>query len=431
MTPPPAASELGRGARWWIVGLLAAALFINYVDRGTVPTAAHLIQDDLGFSPQQLGLLLSAFWWLYALLQFPVGWLVERFGAQRLLAAGLALWACATMLVGVVHSFAALLTLRLLLGVGESVGFPAVSKLLATVVPVRSLGLANGIVAFGYLFGPAVGSLVGGVLMASYGWRSAFWVFGALSLLWLVPWSRVRLPARPVTPSAGVDPPMRALLKRRELWGTSLGLFSVNYAFFFTLTWLPFYVVREHGFSTTEMARFTFLAYVVHALSGLIAGWLIDRVVARGKHASLAYKAVMGGTHIGFVACMVCIALAPAPWALAAIFVYQILDGANSPGVFGIPQILAGPGAAGRWVGIQNGIGNFAGVIAPALTGFLVGETHHFTSAFLVAAVVSILGVVGWVFMIPRVAPLEWPRPDLLSPLGATGGGAGSSPSVA
>lgn len=408
MTRSGSAVDLSARSRWTIVGLVAAALFINYVDRGALPTAAPLIQDDLGLSPQQLGLLMSAFWWLYALLQFPVGALVERFGASRLLGAGLALWACATMLVGVVHSFAALLALRLLLGIGESVGFPSMSKLLATVVPVKSMGLANGIVAFGYLSGPAVGTLAGGLLMASYGWRSAFWVFGALSLLWLLPWSRVRLPPQPLAVSGSADPPLRALLGRRELWGTSLGLFSVNYAFYFTLTWLPFYVVREHGFSIERMAGFTFLAYLVHAVTGLVAGWLIDRVVARRGRATLAYKVVMGTTHVGFVACMVCIALAPAPWALAAIFAYQVLDGANSPGVFGIPQILAGPRAAGRWVGIQNGIGNFAGVIAPALTGFLVGESHHFTSAFLVAAVASFLGVVGWVLMIPKIAPLEW-----------------------
>jgi MFS family permease len=329
--------------------------------------------------------------------------------------------------VGIVHSFAALLTLRLLLGVGESVGFPSVSKLLATVVPVEKIGLANGIVAFGYLSGPAVGTLAGGMIMASYGWRSSFWVLGALSLLWLLPWSRVRLPAQPATLSGSADPPMRALLKRPELWGTSLGLFSVNYAFYFTLTWLPFYVMREHGFSIEKMAGFTFLAYVVHAVSGLAAGWLIDRVVARRGRANVAYKSVMGATHIGFVACMVCIALAPAPWALAAIFAYQVLDGANSPGVFGIPQILAGPRATGRWVGIQNGIGNFAGVIAPALTGFLVGRSQHFTSAFLVAAAVSFLGVVGWVFMIPRIAPLAWPGHDA----SGTPGPAGSSPSAA
>jgi len=408
-----AAQPAAAGTRWWIVALLATALFINYVDRGTVPTAAHLIQDDLGFPPRELGLLMSAFFWCYAPLQPVVGWLADRFGAQRVLGAGLALWACATMLVGLVSSFAALLALRILLGIGESVGFPSVSKLLATVVPVKSLGLANGIVAFGYLFGPAVGSLVGGMLMASHGWRSAFWVFGALSLLWLIPWSRVRIPAQPVAATGGGgNPPWRALLARRELWGTSLGLFSVNYAFYFTLTWLPYYVVREHGFSTEQMAWFTFCCYCVHASSGLIAGWLIDRHVRAG-HANLAYKSVMAVTHLGFVGCMVCIALAQAPWAaLGAILLYQVLDGANSPGVFAIPQILAGPGAAGRWVGVENGIGNLAGVIAPALTGLLVERSQHFTSAFLVAAAVSVLGVVGWVLMIPKVEPLEWPGGD-------------------
>jgi MFS family permease len=406
--PERAAAPPSARARWWIVSLLATALFINYIDRGTLPTAAHLIQDDLGFSPKRLGVLMSAFFWCYSLLQLPVGWLAERFGAQRVLAAGLAVWACATMLMGVVHSFAALLALRVLLGIGESVAFPSVSNLLATVVPLKRLGLANGVVAFGYLFGPAVGSLVGGLLMARYGWRSAFWVFGALSLLWLIPWLRVRIPASAAGARTGSDPPLSALLRRRELWGTSLGLFSVNYAFYFTLTWLPFYVVREQGFSTEKMAWFTFCCYCVHAASGLAAGWLIDRAIVRSGRANLAYKSVMGATHLGFVVCMVCIALAPAPWALAAILLYQVLDGANSPGVFAIPQMLAGPRAAGRWVGIQNGIGNFAGIIAPALSGFLVGQSQHFTSAFLVAAVISVLGVVGWVFMIPKVAPLEW-----------------------
>ena len=161
---------------WTIVGLLAAALFLNYIDRGVLPTAATLIQDDLGFTTGQLGLLFSAFYWSYALLQVPVGWLAERFGAWQILAGGLALWGCATMLVGAVQAFVALLLLRVLLGIGESAGFPCVSKLLATVVPVGGLGSANGLVSFAYLFGPAVGAYGGGLLMVHFGWRAAFWV---------------------------------------------------------------------------------------------------------------------------------------------------------------------------------------------------------------------------------------------------------------
>ena len=407
MTKPPTASELTAVVRWSIVGLLAAALFINYVDRGAVPTAAHLIQDELGLSAGQLGVLFSAFFWTYSILQIPVGWVAERYGAHRVLAAGLTLWACATMLVGFAHSFTALLLLRLLLGVGESGSFPSASKLLAATVPVGSLALANGIVAFAYQFGPAVGAYCGGLIMVHYGWRASFWVFGGLSLLWLLPWSRVRLPRALDTSSAIDSPPLSDILRQPSLWGTALGLFSSNYGFYFLLNWLPYYVVRERGFSTGEMANLTGSAYLVSALSSIIAGWAIDRF-ARSGHANIAYKSVMVVAHLGTVACMLSIAFGSQPWALAGIFAYQVLIGASSAGVFAIPQILAGPTASARWVGIQNCCGNFAGVIAPALTGLLVEETHHFSAAFVTAAVVSLAGLVGWVWMVPHLAPIAW-----------------------
>jgi len=404
---PRTASELTPFARWSIVGLLAAALFINYVDRGAVPTAAHLIQEELTLSAKQLGVLFSAFFWTYAILQIPIGWVAERYGAQRVLAVGLGLWACATMLVGFAHSFAALLLLRLLLGIGESAGFPSASKLLAVSVPIESLGLANGIVAFAYQFGPAVGAYCGGLIMVHYGWRATFWIFGALSLLWLLPWSRVRLPHALAESPEAAAPPMRAILRQPSLWGTALGLFSTNYVFYFVLTWLPYYVVRERGFSTAEMATLTGSAYLVSALTSIIAGWAIDRCVLAGR-ATIAYKSVMVVAHLGTVGCMLGIAFASQPWALAAIFTYQVITGAASAGVFAIPQILAGPAASARWVGVQNCCGNLAGVIAPALTGLLVEETHRFTAAFVSAAAVSLAGLVGWVWMVPRLAPLAW-----------------------
>jgi len=401
------AAQPTRTARG-VVFLLACVLFINYVDRGALPTAAHLIQDDLHLSEKQLGLLFSAFFWTYSLVQIPVGWLAERYGAHRVLASGLTVWAVATMCVGLAESFPVLLGLRLLLGVGESAGFPCVTKLLAAVVPVKSLGTANGFVAFGYLFGPAVGTLAGGLLMAAYGWRAAFVVFGALSLLWLLPWSRVSLPPRAVRRSDADKPTMRDILRQRSLWGTVLGLFSSNYTFYFMLTWLPFYLVRERGFSTGEMAQLAGIAYAVNALSAIGTGWTLDRLIAGGRSVTVVYKTVMVLTHAGSVVCMLCMALGTRPVALAAIFGFQVLCGAQSPGVYAIPQILAGARATGRWVGIQNSLGNFAGVIAPAATGFIVDSTRHFQAAFLLAAAVSLLGVVGWWWMLPRLAELRW-----------------------
>lgn len=409
MTGAAPRTELSAGTRGSLVTLLAFALFINYVDRGVLPNAAHLIQDELGLSTAQLGLLFSAFYWSYALLQIPVGWFAERFGGWRVLAGGLALWACATMLSGAAQSLVTLLALRLMLGVGESAGFPCTSKLLATVVPVPQLGAANGIVSFAYLFGPAVGAYCGGLLMVHFGWRATFWVFGALSLLWLLPWASLRMPARVVRAVAAEAPSWGTLLRQPALWGTSLGHFSGNYTFYFMLTWLPFYLVRERGFSTAAMAGLTGSAYLVNALSALAAGWVTDRFIERTGGTNVAYKGIMALAHLGAVGCMLCIALGSPPWALGAIFVYQILTGMSSPGTFAIAQILAGPGAAGRWVGIQNAIANLSGILAPALAGLLIEQTHHFTGAFVLAASVSVLGLGGWVWMVPRVAPLPWP----------------------
>jgi MFS family permease len=391
-----------------VVFLLAIVLFINYVDRGALPTAAHLIQDDLHLDEKQLGLLFSAFFWTYTLTQIPIGWLAERFGAHRVLASGLTLWAVATICVGVAHSFPVLLGLRLLLGVGESVGFPCTSKLLAAVVPVKSLGSANGVVACGYLLGPAVGTFVGGLVMAQYGWRAAFVLFGSLSLLWLLPWSRVELPQRAVRRSDSDTPTLRTILGQPALWGTALGSFSCNYSFYFMLTWLPFYLVRERGFTTAEMAQLAGAAYVVNALSALLVGWISDHLIKSGRSPNLVYKVTMAVAHLGTVACMVCMAVGSKPVALGAMFGFQVLIGGQSPGFYAVSQILAGPRASGRWVGVQNSCASFAGVVAPAATGFIIASTHHFTAAFLLAAAVSLLGLIGWLWMLPKLAELNW-----------------------
>jgi MFS family permease len=397
--------------------MLATVLFINYVDRGAVPTAAPLIQHDLHLTNEQLGRLFSAFFWVYAFVQIPVGWLAERYGAHRVLAAGLAIWALATICVGFAHTFPTLLLLRLLLGVGESVGFPCAAKLVAAVVPVRSLGMANGIVACGYLFGPAVGTYAGGLLMDDYGWRAAFVVFGGLSLFWLIPWSRVKLPQRAVRRSDADTPDFWTVLRQPALWGTALGLLSSNYVFYFMLTWMPYYLVRERGFSTVDMAKLASAAYVINALSAVSAGWVMDRLIVRGRSANTVYKWTMALTHVGFVVTMVCMAVGSRPLALGAMFFYQMLCGVQSPGVYAIPQILAGPRATGRWVGIQNSVGSFAGVVAPAATGFIVNSTHQFTAAFLLAGAVSMLGLIGWLWMLPRLAELRWEAAD--GPAGA------------
>jgi len=395
-----------------IVLLLAAALFINYVDRGAVSTASPLMQQDLHLTGEQLGKLFSAFWWTYALIQIPVGWLAERYGAHRVLAGGLVVWAAATVLTGIASSFSILIMLRMMLGLGESAGFPCVSKLLASVVPVKGLGQANGIVALGYLMAPGVGIWMAGHLIDHFSWRGMFFVFGALSMLWLAPWYTVRLPTLATARSDPSTPTWTMVLGQKGLWGTSLGLFSSNYMWYFILSWLPGYLVKERGFSMHEMEHLGTLGYLANGFSALVIGWAIDRYIARRGSANFGYKLVMVIAHSAAVPCMLGMALGSQSVAVASMFGFQILMGASSPGVYAMSQILAGPRASGRWVGIQNSLGNLSGGISPWLTGVIVDRTGHFTLAFIVCAGVSLLGIVGWIGLVPKLVPIKWSVPE-------------------
>lgn len=409
-----------------LVVLTTVVMFINYIDRGNLATAAPLMQEQMHLSASQLGILLSAFYYGYVALMMPAGWLAERYGAKPVLAVGVLIWSVATMLTGFATSFAMLLALRVLLGIGESAAFPCVSKILAHTVPVKKLGFANGVMSFGYLVGPAVGTLLGGLLMSALvrgdgsvvtlatafmrsGWRPVFFIFGGLSLLWLIPWSRVRLgPPAETRAADDVQPTFKEILSQRALWGTALGLFGGNYSFYFILSWLPFYLVKARGFSIEGMAWIAAWAYLVNALASVFAGWASDRWVRRGGSPDTVYKGAMILNHGGGILCMVGMVLLPVTGSIICLFLEEIIIGLAAPGAFTIPQIIAGPKAAGRWVGVQNASGNLAGFIAPALTGILVDQSGNFIGAFVVAALVNVLGLVGWVWILPKVAPIDW-----------------------
>lgn len=393
-----------------LVLLVTTAVFINYIDRGNLATAAPMMQDELDLSASELGILLSAFYYGYVVCMPAMGWLAERYGAKRVLAAGVAIWSLATLATGFAGSFVALLTLRVLLGVGESVAFPCASKVLARAVRVSRLGMANGILSFGYLLGPAVGTLMGGYLMTVFGWRPVFIVFGAVSLVWLWPWARVKInpPTIPTQSDADGQPSLPQILQRRELWGASLGHFASNYGYYFIVSWLPFYLIKSRGFSIGSMVAIASWAYLLNAVSALTMGWLADRWIRSGRSPTIVYKSLMAANHLAGIGCMIGMVMLPPAGSIAALFVFEIVSGCSYPGLFAIPQILAGPRASARWVGVQNAAGNLAGLIAPAITGVLVDRTGLFDVAFTLAAAVNVLGLIGWVRMLPTIAPIRW-----------------------
>jgi len=389
--------------------LLAMAILINYVDRGNLSTAAPLLKDELHVSASQLGVLFSAFFSTYTLFIFVSGWLVDRYDVNWMLAAGFTIWSAATAATGLVQGFAMLFAMRLLLGVGESVAFPAVSKILVYRLPEEYRGFANGFITAGMKAGPAVGTLGAGLLMAKYGWRGVFIGIGLGSLLWLPAWIRWKPSIALGNAKAQfLGPRVLDILEQRSFWGATLGHFCGNYALYFMVTWLPLYLVRERGLTMQAMAKTAAAYYLVDSAACLATGWLADFLIRRGHSVTLVRKGAMTIGPIILAAGLVGCALAGPRTYLVWLMTIGVGMGIAGAGIFAFSQTLAGPQAAGRWSGLQNGTANVAGIISPAVAGFVVDWTGHFTLALMITAIISLIGAGGWTLIVGKVAPIEW-----------------------
>jgi ACS family D-galactonate transporter-like MFS transporter len=389
-----------------VLGLLWFSAFINYVDRGNLSIAAPLLKDELGLSPSQLGILLSSFFWTYSSFQLVAGWAVDRFDVSVVMAAGFFIWSAATAATGWMHGFAALLLMRLVLGVGESVAYPSYSKILAGHCPEERKGIANAVLASGLSLGPAFGIFAGGILIGKVGWREYFIVLGFSSMVWLLPWWRFKLKARAEKSKAKLG--YREILKQRSAWGTCAGLFCGNFMMYFLLTWLPYYLVRERHFSMGEMARIGGLAYILTATTALISGWAADKFMAAGKSATVVRKGfLVSGMAGAGVFLVLCVAANPR-YSIGMLMAASAFLGMATANWWPVTQTMAGPHAAGRWVGVQNLSGNFSGVVAPAVTGFVVERTGEFYWAFVMVGVVALLGSLVWMFWVGPVEPVQW-----------------------
>ena len=394
-----------------IIFLLGLALFIHALDRGNFSVAAPLITGDLKLTNTQLGILTSAFFWTYVPGHALSGWLVERYDAYRVLALGLIVWSVATFLTGFAGGFASLLVLRLLLGLGESSAFPASSKLLSLLVPQGKLATANALTGAGLMLGNGAGLFIGGMLVASFGWHMLFFVFGAMSLLWLVPWLLVKRPEPINLPDTAVchaAPRYAEMLGKRAMWGSMIGHFCANYPFFLVLLWLPKFLVSQYGFALTTMAWLGGSVFVIATVTGLIGARITDGWIARGGEISWVRKSMMFASGAVAVVCMLACALGDANWAVFGLLGFGLSIGLGLFSIYSIGQTLAGPRAAGKWVGLQNGFAGLAGATSPLLTGLTIDATGSYRIAFLIATGVAIFGMLCWGLMIRKIEPIVW-----------------------
>ena len=406
--------------QWATLVLLVIAIGISFVDRGNLSIALSSIKRDLHVGERDLGVLSSAFFLSYTLMQLVVGKLLERFSVIWVYGLAFLVWSGATALTGVAHgfhisgfvvsSFSVLFLLRLILGCGESVSYPATALMITELFPETLRGTANSLVDVGSKVGPALGIMIGTTVLLATGWRPMFLVLGVVSLLWLVPWFAVtaRLP-RKVRGVQAWSPSYLELGQKRSFWGAAMGHMGGNYTWSLFTSWLPYYFEQLHVAAPRQLILLSAAPFWILSASSLGSGLLSDWLIARGHRAVRVRQATVCVGCLGTAACLLAAALGHGP----RVSIVAVLGGSFALGLFSsnnwaLAQLLAGQPAAAKWTSMQNVFANVAAFTAAWLTGALLARTGHFSAAFEVASGLLIVGSGFYWFMIDARGPVQW-----------------------
>jgi MFS family permease len=390
---------VSQGRRWAIVGLLFAASLINYFDRATISFALPLISKELHLGPEAKGVLQSAFFWSYALMQIPMGSLADRVNLRWLYAGAFTLWSISQGLMGIAGGLGMLIAFRILLGIGEAVYLPGGSKIVSLLFQPSERGLPSGLFDAGTRTGLVLEGVIVPAMLIHYGWRTSFGMIGFAALVWLLPWFLIA-PAglkAPLTQASapsfgGFTEGLSALFTNRNLLGVCLAFFCFDYYWYFLVNWLPDYLITSRGMTSLKtVGLYAALPYFVFGASEPIGGWIADRLVHAGLSETRARKGVI---TVAFVTGLLLIPAArvSSPEAAVALIVGGCLVGLSTGNLLVVLQGCAPRDKIGLWTGVYNFIGNIAGILSPLMTGFLIAHTGSYSPPFMLAAGLIALG---------------------------------------
>ncbi len=392
--------------------------FITYLDRVCISVAAPFMVEDLGLSSAQLGYVFSAFALAYGLFQIPTGWIGDRFGQKRLMAPIVAAWSLLTILTGAVRGFATLAGIRFLFGAAQAGAFPTLTRALAGWFPASERGGTTGLMWMGARLGGSVAPPLAALLIALIGWRPTFAVLGATGLFWCWLFRRwyaddpaehpgvgegelayIRSEGTPPVKAATI--PWRSMLVDGNLWALFGMYFCSAYGFYFFVTWLPTYLMDEHGLTLERSGIYSAIPLLVGAAAcmsgGRFSDWLLRRAGLRWGRRAVG----IGGfalAALGFA--MAAVADEP----LAAVLWMAFAQGAQDltlPVAWAV-CVDVGHRYGGTATGFMNTASSASAVISPISAAWLAGKFGSFESMFWAATVVYGIGALLWFLIDPQ-----------------------------
>ncbi|WP_395167456.1 MFS transporter [Francisella salimarina] len=388
-----------------IIFLLFFLALLNYIDRSTLSIANTEIANAFNITPTEMGILLSAFMWPYAIASLPAGYMVDRLGVNKVMLISMVAWSVACVLGGLVIGFYSILLTRILLGLAEAPFFIVATRIIQHRFPSSQRGLMSSIVALGPRLANILAPLILVGLMLLIDWRGMFILLGIIGLLAALGWKLLHTeetieyrPTYKKTQKVSIS----YALKNKNVVFLCIGNLCSSYAYWLFLTWLPFYFIKVKHLSLSQMSIATSISFISGIASVMLGGIVSDLMIKKGFTAvfsrltpiiigclvaSIAILALPFIDNIFIIVCVIsvtifCLGLRISPtWALVAdISPYRLV------GTIG---------------GLQN-FANFVGAgLTPLITGIILQSTNdNFMFVFIFSGVICLFG--SFIYMLIR-----------------------------
>lgn len=414
--------------RWIIAGLMWAAIAVNYLDRAIIAAASPHLISEFNLTPSEMGWIMSAFFWTYALLQIPAGWLADKIGQKKTLGWAVGWWSIATACMGIATGFKSLLLMRFILGAGEAAAYPSNAGIASRWFPDKERSFVSALFDSASKFGGAVAMPLIVWLMYLFDWRITFILFGSIGVIWVIFWIIFYADSpekHKMTNDAeiayirdgqaqkhgiekGAAMKWYQLLRYKPIWAMCLGFFTINYTSYFFITWLPTYLVQEKGMGLIKMGFVATLPLLCGMVAEMTAGWISDRM-----HSSNRFSLTFTRKLILLIGMSMALCVGFAPLTDSIVLTVFLLCVARSGTAVAASQVWSLPGdvapknMVSTVAGLQNTISNFGGAFGPIITGALVAATGSFAWALIFSAVLLVLGMLNYVFLLGKVKPID------------------------
>jgi ACS family glucarate transporter-like MFS transporter len=412
--------------RWTIVAFSAFGLTIAYLDRSALSVALPFMTREFEISPAVQGVVLSSFFWSYAIFQVPSGWLLDRVGPRVVYPVAVGWWSIWTALTAFAGGVTSLIVFRIGLGIGEAPVQPANIKVVSKWFPRSERAFASSLFDMGQQIGVALSVPVVTVLAVSVGWRAVFIVIGAVGLLWILGWLRIyRSPEHHPRVNAAELAHIRSdqaemvvetaargswveLLRNGQVWALMGGYVFRSLAGAFFLTWYPSYLLDERGFSEADFGMVGAIPAVIAIGSTVLGGIVSDRMLASGMSTNIARKApIIAGLGVS-----ACIAITPFVESNVAVMVLLTVSSAAhsfaGAAILSLPsEVAPSPDVVGSIAGFQNFGSQLGNIISPIAIGlFLTFSGGSYLGPLVFAGASCVISALIYGFCV-RIKPVH------------------------